>query len=502
MMGVVLMRDSLFVLSGVAILNLSGCGSGVSSPPDVPTLPGQRCQVRTSEERPLIIEWDPSSRNDVEAQLKHEGVLVVRYDGCEMELLRECHAPGSYGYMAGTRQNESMHISTLDELYAKMPIGALGLEGELSHGRELRLDMSIVGKYGSRDAVRHVQRFNGIDCHRATHVVVGLTAGAFEMASEQQSEEGVGVSTAVVSVGGSHARQERTLRRAGDRGSCDRASVEDREPPDGCGALLRLELVPVECAGGTGKDCPTSEESGSAVMAGGPSGENAPGDAAFARILLDAAEAVQAAVQGASASGSFAVTFDAGPSDARRGFASLGKEARVLLVGGQLGLLRRPPAGADVIGIVANFTVHPNGQGRWGQVRIVRDPDEDQWVIEGEVPSELGSVHAHLQQALEGNCRLQPASQAADMSYLNPDVGELGDFGKEEGDARIASPVLLQAACAVAKGGGTWTAGPPMFEVAFGNPARFLLATMVMKPKAGGGYELKVNVPTASEVRK
>ena len=478
----------------VAALVVLGCGSTQPSTPNVPTPSGQRCQVKTSGDRPLIVEWDPSSRNDVEALLKHEGVLVVRYDGCEMELLRQCHAPGTYDYVAATRQHESVHISTADELYARMPIGALALEGELERGRELRLDMSIVGKFASRDAVPNRQRFNGVECGRATHVVVGLTAGAFEMSAGQRASASAGASAGLAAGGGTHRHEEQTLRRAGNKSSCDAASVQDSAPPAGCGALLRLELMPVQCPQGSGPDCEQSETAGLPSVTGGPGGENHRSDAAFAKLALDAAQAVLTEVQGGASTPNLVVTFAAGPSDARKEFATLGSDVRVLLVGAQFGLLRTAGNGANPAAVTANFTVHPNGQGRWGQVRIIHNPEGGGVDLDG-MPTELKSIYGHLTEVFEGGCELTPASQRLDFRYLNPDVGELCDFGKESGDARVADPSLLPAACSVAKSGTSWKTGYPMFEIAFGNAGRKLLVPMQMIPNPEGGYELTVEVP-------
>ena len=494
-----LMPNTPPVLSAISLASVAllACGSVQPSAPDVPTVPGQRCQVKTSEERPLIVEWDPSSRNDVEALLKHEGVLVVRYDGCEMELLRRCHAPGTYKYAAATRQNESVHISTMDELYARMPIGAVGLEGELDRGRELRLEMSIVGKYTSRDVVRNRQRFNGVECGKATHVVVGLTAGAFEMTSGQSASESAGASAGLIGGAGSHTREEQTLRRAGKKSNCDTTSLEDTGPPAGCGALLRLELMPIQCP--TGQDCEQSE-AGPAATPGGPDGQNAPADAAFTKLALDAAEAVLAAVQGGPPTANLAVTFAKGPSDARKGFATLGSDVQVLLVGAWLGLLRFS-GNQTPTAITANYTVHPNGRGRWGQVRIINNADEEGSVDVERMPAELKSIYGHLTDTFEGSCELAPASMQQDFRYLTPDVGELCDFDKGVGDARVADPALLPAACEVAKAGSGWKAGYPMFEVAFGNAGRMLVVAMRITHNPAGGYELTVEVPAQSERR-
>jgi hypothetical protein len=52
-----------------------------------------------------------------------------------MEVLRDCAAPGAYRYAAVQRKEESSSLKDEDELYAKIPLGAAQLVGELkSHG--------------------------------------------------------------------------------------------------------------------------------------------------------------------------------------------------------------------------------------------------------------------------------------------------------------------------------------------------------------------------------
>src|SRR5258708_54656 len=81
--------------------------------------------------RPLIGEWPSADRAALESQARR-GTVVVHYVGCEMEVLRQCTAPGAYAYAPTTRQRDKIAIRDADELYANLPLGAAALEGKLA----------------------------------------------------------------------------------------------------------------------------------------------------------------------------------------------------------------------------------------------------------------------------------------------------------------------------------------------------------------------------------
>lgn len=50
-----------------------------------------RCQLAPSRLRPLIVEWSGADRGSLELRLRR-GIVAVRYDGCELEILAGCTA--------------------------------------------------------------------------------------------------------------------------------------------------------------------------------------------------------------------------------------------------------------------------------------------------------------------------------------------------------------------------------------------------------------------------
>jgi Sulfatase-modifying factor enzyme 1 len=205
-----------------------------------------KCSVRKSPDKPLIVEWPSADRVALEARARR-GAVPVRYDGCEMEVLTRCTAPGEYAYAATSKQRDRVHIVDEDELYANLPIGAAKLEGALARAGELNVDMTIVGRYELDPPEVSASQLTG-DCSRATHVIVGMTAGAFEFFAGAEATVGAGVMVAGVGAGAKSGAKRETLNQAGDASACDAAKRVDSLPPEGCGALLRVEVAPLSAA--------------------------------------------------------------------------------------------------------------------------------------------------------------------------------------------------------------------------------------------------------------
>ncbi|MEZ4449762.1 MAG: formylglycine-generating enzyme family protein [Nannocystaceae bacterium] len=206
-----------------------------------------RCGVIRSHDRPLIIEWPSADRGTLETQV-HRGdhLIVVRYEGCDMEILRRCRARGRYGYAAVQRKEEHSSIRSTDDLYAKIPIGAARLEAELERSGALTLEMTVVGAYEA-DALKLGDGDLEGSCDGATHVVTGVTVGAFALSSASGAGVRAGVEVGAPGAGiggGLRSTSDRGFRRSdGDLGSCWESDAA--APPEQCGALLRIEVEPL-----------------------------------------------------------------------------------------------------------------------------------------------------------------------------------------------------------------------------------------------------------------
>jgi hypothetical protein len=231
-------RATLSMFTAVALLTVSaGCGRGslasrlVDPPSLAEAVDEPRCSIVPSQLRPLIVEWSGADRGSLELQMRR-GLVAVRYEGCELEVLRGCSAPVAYEYAGYTTKRDAVRVRDSDELFAQMPIGAAQLAARLARGSELRVDMMLVGAYETERAsfARHELRGQ---CEAATHVLTAAQVGAFLM------EIGASGAVGAASAGGE------VINGDGDLVACEAASDADVAAPRDCGALLRLEFSPL-----------------------------------------------------------------------------------------------------------------------------------------------------------------------------------------------------------------------------------------------------------------
>jgi hypothetical protein len=226
----------------------AGCGGSdlaadLARPPEYNPQDRARCAAGVNVTKPFLVEWPSADRAELEARAT-KGPVAVRYTACEMEILRTCQVPGRYAYTGVTRQDDRLKIKTTDDLFAKVPIHAASLEAKLQKAGELTVDMSIVGTYAwDRGSVR-AEELQG-ECSRATHVISGLTIGAFECTAGASAQLSADANLVVAEATAKGGAERETLNRGGDRSACGRAGKQDAGPPEGCGALIRVEVLPV-----------------------------------------------------------------------------------------------------------------------------------------------------------------------------------------------------------------------------------------------------------------
>jgi len=160
-----------------------------------------------------------------------------------MQLLSGCQVGGTYEYMALGRKQERVTIHNEDELYARLPVGAASLEGKLARFGALHVDMTIVGR---KQATRHVferAELNG-RCDDATHVLTGLTLGAFSLVTGASLDADASASFGGTAAGGEMTRRSELLASDGDPTQCDATTMLGTQIPD-CSAVLRVEAIPL-----------------------------------------------------------------------------------------------------------------------------------------------------------------------------------------------------------------------------------------------------------------
>jgi hypothetical protein len=225
----------------------------VAEPPAFEPTHESKCQVTKDHAKPLVVEWPASARGDLEARAR-SGAIVVRYSGCTMDVLDACTAPGRYTYQAFTPKEDRVRIVDATSLYANLPLGAPQLEAKLAKSGELDVAMTVVGRWASDRPFVRADQLTGA-CSGATHVLVGLTAGAFDFYAGGEAEARAGLTVLGVGAAGSARERRETLSRDGDAQACARWTADDHAPPAGCGAVLRVETLPIvdppKCPEGT-----------------------------------------------------------------------------------------------------------------------------------------------------------------------------------------------------------------------------------------------------------
>jgi hypothetical protein len=226
---------------------VAGCGGSGAAAEAVTPYGGHdptalaKCSVAASHEQPLVTEWPASYKARLEAML-HQGAVAVEYSGCDLRIVDTCKIGGSYAWKKTTLSTDSTDIHDEDELYAKLPLGAAALEGQLKTAGSLHVQTTVSGQMQlvgqpADDAT------GGAECAHATHLVTALSIGAFQLVAggEVSGHAGADVGAAGIHGGGSESRS--TLRTAGDPESCSKATND--EPSPDCRSPIQIFLKPI-----------------------------------------------------------------------------------------------------------------------------------------------------------------------------------------------------------------------------------------------------------------
>lgn len=253
-------------IAALALLFSVACGGRPTAiTPTVPDSTLDRapvCKGTKVRSDPFVVEWPSASRARLESLVRN-GPIFVRIDGCNIEPVSGCSAGGSYRYSPITTKHENVAIRNADELHGSVPLGAASLEGKLASAGELTVSMTIVGRFEA-DRTVFAQNELGGQCAQATHVVSALTIGAFRFFAGAEGEAAGNASALGATAGGKTSSSRELLAEDGQQAACDAATVGDSAPPAQCGAVMRIEVVPVGAGAAPAKaathECAESDE--------------------------------------------------------------------------------------------------------------------------------------------------------------------------------------------------------------------------------------------------
>lgn len=237
----------LRVLPALLAVSVAGCGSFLqpsSSPVPIQPDPSPlaKCRVGASAQSPLVTEWPASEKANLERLAKGQTV-AVEYSGCELHIAAACVLPGAYKWKATTLATDSVEIGNQDELYAKLPIGAIALEGELKRSGRLAVRTTVAGQLVLEGAdTTNVGREGA--CGRATHYVSAISVGAFKLLSGGNVAARAGVTVGNAGGGAAVAREIETLREAGDPAACGEATPDAASAK--CSSPIQVFLEPIQ----------------------------------------------------------------------------------------------------------------------------------------------------------------------------------------------------------------------------------------------------------------
>jgi hypothetical protein len=224
----------------------SGCGKAAIAEGAMPnqghdTAELARCSVAKSHEQPLVTEWPASYKARLEALLQG-GAVAVEYSGCDLRIVDRCRLSGAYAWKKTTLSTDTTDIQDEDDLYAKLPLGAASLSGQLRTSGTLHVQTTVSGQLQLVGKAAEDET-SGAECARATHLVTALSIGAFRLVAGGEAKGSAGAEMGNTGVGGSTAQRRSILRAAGDADSCERATPD--EPSPECRSPIQIFLTPI-----------------------------------------------------------------------------------------------------------------------------------------------------------------------------------------------------------------------------------------------------------------
>lgn len=214
-------RSGAIAAVAAAGLALTSCfPTSVYGPPPAPAYGPPPMERHCPASDTLItMDWPPSERADLEVAA-HAGAVVLHRAGCEVEVLRQCTAPGAYQYQSVKASKSEVVVHSTEELSRLLPTNGHRISRFAQKPEGFTLTAVSVGQL-KLDALPARGALRG-ECDRATHVVTAIRVGAFQVAAGKEG-----------------------LLSGGDASACEASEPGATEPPKSCSELIRLDLAPL-----------------------------------------------------------------------------------------------------------------------------------------------------------------------------------------------------------------------------------------------------------------
>lgn len=249
------------LMTVAALVTLAmGCGAGAvgkAARPEDPTAAGALgdkpletkgegggavCSVVPASVEPLVVDWSSSAQVDLGVAMK-SGVALVSYDCKSIKLVKDCKVSGKYAFTAVPSViEEAVKIRDADEVKASLPFAGAEIGGSLARGSGIDIALAYVGKHAAQHEAVAQAELTGPGCSKVTHFVRRASVGAYRMATGTKGEARTAAEIFGAGASASSSSQKDRLASGGDVSACKGIKDGDQRPPNGCAAILRLEL--------------------------------------------------------------------------------------------------------------------------------------------------------------------------------------------------------------------------------------------------------------------
>ncbi|HTJ80640.1 MAG TPA: hypothetical protein VL400_02920 [Polyangiaceae bacterium] len=165
-------------------LSLAGCGSSPPPPPEERLDPAALCAEAEKAPRTLLVLETPETKAALEDAAKH-GIAVVRFDGCELEVLRGCDGLGSYASAPSSEDARELTIHDTRRAFAEGIVGAGRVERDLEQGRTLAIELRPATALTAKAPPAMLSG----ECAGATHWVRAIELGASSAELEARGDD-------------------------------------------------------------------------------------------------------------------------------------------------------------------------------------------------------------------------------------------------------------------------------------------------------------------------
>ncbi|MBX3260560.1 MAG: sel1 repeat family protein [Labilithrix sp.] len=258
----------LSVAAGSALVSCGGATPGEQVRPKDQTFAGAMgetssgpCREPESGAEPLVVDWKPEQRGDLEVLMK-DSVAVVSYTCQGFKLLKDCKVDGKYGFLGMTKKEQIVRLNNADEVKANLPFAGVGiaanLGAEMQRGATLDVALVMIGKVKTTWGKVAADELVG-ECDGATHFVKGATVGAFVMETGAKGEARTAAQLFGAGGSGGSSSSKNVRNQDGDLADCAKAQPDSTKAPAQCQAIVRLELKSIVPKGAKAEAPPTEK---------------------------------------------------------------------------------------------------------------------------------------------------------------------------------------------------------------------------------------------------